>query len=42
MQTVLEAFGEQTAMETQVVQEVQKILEPIQGKTWSSGLPENN
>ena len=42
VQTVLEAFGEQTATETQVLREVQTILEPIQGKTWPSGLPENN
>ena len=39
---VLEAFSEPTAKESEVLKEVKKILQPIQGQTWPSGLPNNN
>lgn len=39
---VIEAFQEPAAKEAQVLKEIKQILQPIQGQTWPSGLPENN
>ena len=40
--TVYEAFGEQISAESEVLAEINKVLEHIQGVGWPSGLPENN
>lgn len=42
VRNVIEAFSDPTAKETEVLKEVKRILQPIQGQTWPSGLPENN
>lgn len=39
---VVDAFGEQSDREAEVLKEVQNILAPIKDKSWPSGLPENN
>jgi hypothetical protein len=43
---VLQGLGQlpcpQAAQETAALAEVQRILAPVQGLSWPSGLPENN
>ena len=42
MKTVLDACGEQSAAEADLLKQVLEILQPVQGTSWPSGLPENN